>query len=389
VLLASEVIKRFKERGYGPYIGVPCSFLKPLINYVIDHEPGGYLIVNNEGEAVAIAAGIYLGGRSPVVMFQNSGLGNAVNPLTSLNYIFKIPVLLIVTWRGEPDHPDEPQHQLMGSVTERLLALLEIPYSFFPRRLEELETCLEAAAKHMGTKRTPYALIMRKDTLPAYELRTSLKTENRPVDRQLNQGSDDGPLVLRREAIATVMQSIDADTLVIATTGKTARELCEDQDRDANLYVVGSMGCASSIALGLALSRPERRIIVLDGDGAALMRLESLASVGHYGVVNLTHVILDNNAYESTGGQQTLSSSVNFSHLALACGYRTACSSASTPHLAELITAGIKTNGPHLIHFRVRQGSDPALKRPVLAPSANADRFRTAACASVPVGVLR
>ena len=386
MLSASEVVNDLKERKLGPYIGVPCSFLKPLINHLIDHEPGEYLAVNNEGEAIAVASGAYLAGRSPVVMFQNSGLGNAVNPLTSLNQVFRIPILIITTWRGEPNSRDEPQHELMGHITEQLFGLMDIPHDYFPQHTDEMEGPLNTAIRHLEARKTPYALIMRKGTLAPYELRSAVDGRTRDSGPEVEAEPDSGARVLRRDAIRTVVTGAGNDALLVATTGKTARELSEHHDRDANFYVLGSMGCASSIALGVALYQPERRVIVLDGDGAALMRLEAMASIGHYAPANLTHVILDNQSYESTGGQQTLSPTVDFTRLAIACGYRAAHSSNATQRLAEFIAEGGRTEGPHFVHFHVRTGSDPNLKRPLLAPPAIAARFRAAACSRNAVG---
>jgi phosphonopyruvate decarboxylase len=376
MLAAAEVVNYLNQHGLGPYVGVPCSFLKPLINHLIDHAPGEYLPVNNEGEAIAIASGAYLAGRRPVVMFQNSGLGNAVNPLTSLSHVFRIPILIITTWRGEPDSKDEPQHQLMGQITDRLLDLMDIRHDCFPRRTEEMGERFGVAIRHLESRQTPYALIMHKNTLAPYDVHSSVGEHARPSGKEIQTEPDSGARVLRREAIRTVLAHVDDDVLMVATTGKTARELYELQDRAANFYVIGSMGCASSIALGVALSRPTRRVIVLDGDGAALMRLEAMVSIGHYAPANLTHVILDNQSYESTGGQQTLSPTVHFPRLAINCGYRTACSSNEIRQLAEFISEAGRAAGPHLVHFRVKTGSDPNLKRPLLDPPAIAARFR-------------
>jgi phosphonopyruvate decarboxylase len=387
MVAAAEVVNHLRRHGLGPCIGVPCSFLKPLINYVIEHEPGEYLAANNEGEAIAIAAGAYLAGRSPVVMFQNSGLGNAINPLTSLNQTFKIPVLIITTWRGQPNCNDEPQHQLMGRITEPMLELMEIPHEHFPQQPDQLAACFEMAVEHLRSRKTPFAFILRKNTVAEYAL--SLPPRRRHVRNdkcKTHPDADSGERIFRREAIETLINSAPNDTLAVATTGKTARELCELRDRNENFYVVGSMGCASSIALGIALCQPKRKVIVLDGDGAALMRLEAMVSIGSYAPPNLTHVILDNESYESTGGQQTLSSSVDFPQLAISCGYQSAYSSNLRSRLAEFIAVSMTTGGPHLIHFKIRPGSDANLKRPALAPTVIAQRFRAACLQSTGSG---
>jgi phosphonopyruvate decarboxylase len=380
MLSAGSVVDYLEQHKFGPYIGVPCSFLKPLINYLIDNRPGEYLAVNNEGEAIAVASGAYLAGRKPIVIFQNSGLGNAVNPLTSLAQVFRIPILMITTWRGEPNTKDEPQHELMGQITEQMLGLMNVEHDYFPQQMVEVGERFGTALRQLEDRGRPYALIMRKDTLAPYELRRAEVSRSRPVGREMQMDSVARVPVLRREAIQIVVSSADDDVCLVATTGKISRELYELHDRDTNFYVVGSMGCASSIALGVALYQPERRVIVLDGDGAALMRLEAMVSIGHYAPANLTHVILDNQCYETTGGQRTLSPTVDFPRLAINCGYRTACSSNQPQSLATFMAEVDKSDGPHLVHFKVRTGSDPNLKRPVVAPPAIAARFRVAIC---------
>ncbi len=369
------------EHNFGPYVGVPCSFLKPFINYAIDCLELDYIAANNEGEAIAIAAGAYLAGRKPVVMFQNSGLGNAVNPLTSLTYVFRIPLLLITTWRGEPGLRDAPQHELMGMVTPSLLDLLHIKHDLFPRDDAQIEPKMKRAMEHLEESKLPYAFIMSKGVVTPYDLDETLsKEDRRPAGQILESEPMYEELMLRGEAVVIIADAADERTALVATTGKTARELAAYRDRAKNFYVIGSMGCAASLALGVALYTPGRPVIVLDGDGAALMRLEAMASIGHYQPSNLIHVILDNEVYESTGGQRTLSSGVYFPELAVACSYRTAVSTASSEGLQKFLATAIKTEGPHLIHLRIRPGSDPDLGRPSLPPPELAARFRQAVC---------
>jgi phosphonopyruvate decarboxylase len=366
------------ENGLGPFVGVPCSFLKPFINYVIDSSASEYIAANNEGEAVAIAAGAWLAGRNPVAMFQNSGLGNAVNPLTSLHYVFRIPLLLITTWRGEPGHKDEPQHRLMGEITPSLLDCLRIPHALFPEEDDQLAPRMAEAMRALETSRLPYAFIVRKGAISEYDLQSANEGGGRrnPLGRVLPPEPASGVLMLRSEAVAVIADAVDPSSLLIATTGGTARELFTLRDRAANLYVVGSMGCASSVALGVALYAKDRPVVVLDGDGAALMRLEAMVSIGHYQPANYIHVVLDNEVYDSTGGQRTLSDGVDFPGLALACGYETAASATSAKGLAQFLEAARANPGPHLIHVRIRPGSHPGLGRPTLTPPEVAARFR-------------
>lgn len=362
---ASAVADLFARAGFGPFTGVPCSFLGPLISALEAEHPDAYLAAANEGEAVAIAAGARLTGRRPVVILQNSGLGNAVNPLTSLCHTLRLPVLLLITWRGEPGHQDEPQHQLMGAITPDLLTSMRISHEEFPADRAAVGPALARAVAHMDCTGLPYAFLVHKGTLAPY---ARAQGEPRPAAASM----------LRAEAIRTVVDAAAPDTLVVATTGKTARELERDRDRPANLYVVGSMGCASSIGLGVALGAPERDVVVLDGDGAALMRLEALATIGRQVPRRLLHIILDNESYESTGGQATFSASVDLCAVALACGYSTAAEVADTVGLRAASARARAAPGPHLVRVRIRPGSDPSLGRPALAPPEAAARFATA-----------
>jgi len=370
-------IDELTERNFGPYIGVPCSFLKPFINHVIDREDLEYIASTNEGEALAIASGAYLAGRRPVVMFQNSGLGNMVSPLVSFNYVFRVPILLIATWRGEPGLADEPQHELMGEILPDLFAMLRVESECFPMNNAEIVPKLTHAVKEMEETGLPFAFILRKDTVDPYELCSVPPTIERQPARVISvRDKIDGEPPLRRKAIAVIVDTLGEECLIVATTGKTARELFEYKDRPNHFYMVGSMGCAPSLALGLALYHTKCPIVVLDGDGAALMRLEAMASIGHARPPNLIHIILDNGVYESTGGQMTISGSVNFPHIAASCGYRTACSVASLALLSEEVDRACKERGPHLIHTRIRPGSRTGLGRPTVEPREVARRFR-------------
>jgi phosphonopyruvate decarboxylase len=366
-------IDEMTARGFGPYIGVPCSFLRPFIDYVIDRDDLEYIAATNEGEALSIAAGAQLAGRKPVVMLQNSGLGNLVNPLASLTYVFKIPVLIIVTHRGEPGLHDEPQHVLMGRITTQLLDDLAVEHAAFPASDNEIETCLEHATARMAETGLPYALILRKNTVDEYTPRPREPAERRPTGR-LMAPTANAVIPSRRDAIALIAEC-SADALIIATTGKTGRELFEYTDRPSHFYVVGSMGCASSLALGIA-RETATPVIVLDGDGAAMMRLEALASIGHQAPTNLVHVILDNESYESTGRQTTIASSVHFPEIGAACGYATSRSASGESALRAALAAARAEPGPHLIHTRVGISTDAELGRPAIAPPDVAARFR-------------
>jgi len=320
MLSAPQFVEAAGRHGFSLWTGVPCSYLQPFINHVIADPSCRYVPASNEGDGVAIGAGMEIAGGRAVVMCQNSGLGNAVNPLTSLAHAHRIPLLLIITLRGEPGGTkDEPQHQLMGSITTRMLDLMEIPWEYFPTIEEEVEPCLERIVSHMLDRGLPYGLVMRKNSVAPVAIPPPLA--NRPI--RVNGASNDvSPIgATRAEMVAAVQERANERDLILTTTGYTGRELYALGDRENQLYLVGAMGCASSVGLGLAMGRSDLRTIVLDGDGAILMRMGALAAIGYVRPINLVHVVLDNGMHESTGGQCTVSPSLDLETIAGACGY--------------------------------------------------------------------
>lgn len=369
---AETFIGAARERGFGLYTGVPCSYLTPLINYTISAPGLRYVGAANEGDAVAIAAGAGLGGLRSIAMFQNSGLGNAVNPLTSLTHTFRLPVLLIITWRGEPGRaPDEPQHELMGQITPALLETLGIPWALFPETDAAVPAILDRAAEQLDRNRRPFALVMRKGSVAP----TGLEAGTRALPRDSAPVPPAARATETRAAMLTAVQAAASDRdIVVATTGYTGRELYALADRSNQIYLVGSMGCAASFGLGLALARPDRRVLVLDGDGAALMRLGAMAIIGHERPPNVVHVLIDNGQHESTGGQTTVSGTVDFCGVASACGYPAVEAVPSAVQLQEALEK--RTPGLRFLHVPVRPGIAAALPRPTLTPAQVADRLR-------------
>jgi phosphonopyruvate decarboxylase len=367
---AEQFIQAARHHGFALYAGVPCSYLRSFINYVIDAEALRYVGVANEGDAVAVAAGAELGGMRGVVMLQNSGLGNAVSPLTSLTHTFHIPLLLIVTLRGEPGGaPDEPQHELMGEITTRLFDLMDIPWTYFPREDADVAPVLDEAVASMDRTGRPFALIMRKGSVATTKLQAV--PEQRLIEPTVTSRAV--AQAQRGDILRAVQAAVAATDLIVATTGYTGRELYAADDRPNQLYMVGSMGCALSIGLGLAIAQPARRVIVLDGDGAALMRLGAFATMGYERPANLVHVLLDNGMHESTGGQTTVSGSIDFCGLAAACGYPDVAAIASPEALAAAIPAA--TQRLTFIHVPILPGV-PELPRPEMTPPEVAARLR-------------
>jgi len=364
--------------GFTLYTGVPCSYVKPFINFVIGAEELTYIGATNEGDAVAIATGAELAGKRAVVMMQNSGLGNAVSPLTSLNAVFRIPVLLIVTLRGEPGGPkDEPQHELMGAITTKMLETMNVAWDWFPTEEAQIAPALEKAIAHMTKTGLPFCLVMKKDSVAPHKLSAKPKpvAERPEVDRPTLPGaaaSAERPS--RGDALRAVQRATDANDVVIATTGFTGRELYACDDRPNQLYVVGSMGCASSIGLGMAWARPDRRVVVLDGDGAMLMRLGALATLAFEQPANLVHVLLDNEAHESTGGQSTVSHAMDLAGVAEACGYVDVARLSTTAELEAALRD--RTPGLRFVSLKTRHGVPDDLPRPTVTPREVAGRIR-------------
>ena len=376
MIQANDFILACTLRGYTFFTGVPCSFLKPLINYVIQSPDVDYIAATSEGEAVGIGAGAYLAGRRAVVMCQNSGLGNMVNPLTSLNFPFRIPLLLIITLRGEPRSNDESQHELMGQITGELLEMLRIQWDFFPDVTEKVSTVLERAENEMAKTGLPFALIMKKESMGKTDLHYDY-TKNKQ-SQAMSEGefrSKPENRMSRIESIKIIRETFCDDDAIIATTGKIGRELFTLGDTKNQLYVVGSMGCAAGIGFGIQHVKPNQRVVVLDGDGAILMKMGTLATIGSNKPARFIHVILDNESYESTGGQQSVSTSVDFCKIALACGYKKCYRADTKQNLIHAIHAVKENPGPSLIHVKVSRSSDSSLGRPTLKPFQVKERF--------------
>ena len=347
----------FKEKDLTFFSGVPDSTFKNWINFLnFKHKDMTNIIASDECEAVAIATGYHLAtNKVGVVYMQNSGLAKALDPLTSLTNkeVYSIPMLLMIGWRGEPREKDEPQHKKMGEIMLPLLRLLGIPYRLFPRNKYETNLLLQKAVEHVSTNKTPFALIMSEDIPSPVVLAGESKYE-----------------LIREEVIEFILENISKETIFISTTGKTSRELFELRkkrgEKTKDFYVTGSMGCASSIALGIALET-KKKVVCLDGDGSILMQMGSLATIGHYRPKNFYHVIFDNECHQSTGGQPTVSKTVDFTEIALSCGYKRALTITKKEELS-CITFLLNKKGSTLIVIKIKKESRPNLGRPTKTP---------------------
>ena len=370
-----------KQHGFRRGAGVPCSYFTPLVNYMTVDPELDYLSATSEGEAVAIAAGMVTAGAPAFALMQNSGLGNAVNPITSLLYIYRMPVVLLVSHRGQPGLPDEPQHELMGQITEQLSSLCGLRTHVFDP--DQFDASLTAAARDS----VPVAYVVRKGSLEGGPKAPPLHLNISSRPRSAANSGNFTPQLTREQALAEILplinRGLDGDDsrtpAVIGTTGKLSRELYELDDREGDkknrFYMVGSMGCAAGFGLGIARAKPKRPVLVLDGDGALLMKLGSLATVGYTAPSNYHHITFDNGAHESTGGQPTPSPAVDFALAALACGYQHAETVSDPSALRETVERHLAMPGPTFLRVVIKTGSRGELGRPKLSPRGCYERF--------------
>ncbi len=355
------------EKKIGFFTGVPDSLLKDFCAYIMDNSEK-HIITANEGGSIALAAGYYLStGNIPLVYMQNSGWGNAINPLTSLvdPNVYSIPMLLLVGWRGGPGIKDEPQHIRKGRITIPLLDAVGVPYSILPDSLEELKMVLENALYHMKNKNAPYALIVKKGIFEKYELKNKLGTFY-----DLN----------REEALKLVVNELNSQDIIISTTGMLSRELFEyreflKQGHEKDFLTVGSMGHSSKIALGIALNKSERNVYCLDGDGAVIMHMGALAIIGQKKPKNFKHIIFNNGAHDSVGGQPTAGFDIDFPAIAKACGYKTTLKVEKKNEVKEKMNLLKSSEGPAILEIRINKGSRKDLGRPTTTPIENKEKF--------------
>jgi len=365
VITAQQFIEPARETGFDFWAGVPCSFLGPLIDYTGAADGLRYVGAANEGDAVALATGAALAGHRAVAMMQNSGLGNAVSPLTSLNQVFRIPLLLIISLRGEPGSADEPQHELMGRITLPLLDTMEIGWDWFPDRASEVGPVLQEAVSRMDTTARPFALVMKKGTVAPFPATPEAPRGAAELAAAPAPGAPAAARPRRQDVLLDVVAATpESETVLVASTGYCGRQLYAVQDRANHFYMVGSMGCAASLGLGLSLALPGKSVIVIDGDGAALMRMGNMATVGACAGDNFYHLLLDNHVHESTGGQATVSGRLDFPAIARACGYRSVTRAGARPDIARYL----QTASPSMLYVETLPGVPGGLPRPSIRP---------------------
>ena len=361
-------IEKLRENGIDCFAGVPDSLLKNICAYITDHFDAQHnIIAANEGAAVGLAAGHYLAtGQPACVYMQNSGEGNIINPLASLTdpEVYNIPVLLLIGWRGRPGVHDEPQHVKQGKVTTGLLNTMGINFDVLSKEEDKAEKQISKAVAALKNKDV-YALVIEKDTFEDYMLQNVEKND----------------LTMSREvAIQTVAAALGEKDCIVSTTGMISRELFEyraarNQGHERDFLTVGSMGHASQIALGIAMAKTDRKVWCFDGDGAAIMHMGSMAIVANKAPHNYVHVVFNNGAHDSVGGQPTVGLKIDLPAVAKAVGYPQTYSVSTKDELEKLLTSSFfhqtSFGGPILIEVRVKKGNRKDLGRPTTTPIQN------------------
>lgn len=346
------------------FCGVPDSTLSAFGHYLSEHASESHDIAVNEGNAIGLAIGYHVAsGKVPLAYMQNSGLGNAINPLTSLAdpLVMSIPMILLIGWRGQPGKKDEPQHAKQGLITTSLLDDLGIAHEILD--INNPGQQISRIVTNARESNQPYALLVEPEMFEPY------KTPDEALDD-----------MTREAAIQTIADALGDHDAIVSTTGKTSRELFEHRDQtknvhDKDLLVVGGMGHASSIAYGIAKQKPTRNIFVIDGDGAALMHLGALPFIGSNRPKNLYHFVINNGAHESVGGQPTVARKVELAAIAAAAGYHKVYTVRSHEELEKLVGSIANERGPVFIEVLTNTSSRPDLTRPTISPVDNKRAF--------------
>jgi phosphonopyruvate decarboxylase len=367
-MLSPEFFFRvLKKKRINFFSGVPDSLLKNICAYITDNTTDkDHIIAANEGNALSLGIGYHLATNElPLVYMQNSGLGNIINPLLSLadTDVYAIPMLLMIGWRGEPNVKDEPQHKKQGRVTLDLLESMGIKYQILSSNTSnaEAEKIVQEAVRYAQKNNTPYALVVRKGSFESYKLKNDIK--------------GDFPL-LREQAIKLIVDSLSEKDIVVATTGVTSRELFEyretlSQGHEKDFLTVGGMGHANQIALGIALQKSDRQVFCFDGDGAMLMHMGSLAINANTRCGNFKHIIFNNGAHDSVGGQPTVAYKIDVEAIANAVGYDKVLQANNEYEIKNALKELQQFNGMVLLEIRVNKGFRSDLGRPTTTPIEN------------------
>jgi len=356
-----------KRNNVDFFTGVPDSLLKDFCLFVEDTvSEKNHIIAANEGNAIGLAAGYHLATSGlPLVYMQNSGLGNAINPLTSLvdPKVYGIPMILLIGYRGEPTIPDEPQHLKMGQVTLKVLDAIGVPYECLSLNPEIIEKSVLRLIKKAKKEKCAVALVVKKGTFSKYT--SEVEVKDLEMSREL--------------ALEMILDQCQPDDIVVSSTGKLSRELYEARERrkqshSKDFLTVGSMGHSSQIALGISMNK-STRVICIDGDGSVIMHLGSLAINGKHAPKNFVHIVMNNACHESVGGQPTVGFDIDIVNIAKSCGYKRAVSVDNSSKLIECLHEILSENGPSLLEVRINRRSRKDLGRPKSSPADNKDAF--------------
>jgi len=365
----SDFYDDLSSQGITFFTGVPDSLLKNICSYISDNvSPTNHVIAANEGGAISLAIGRYLATKElSLVYMQNSGEGNALNPLISLadKEVYKIPMLLLIGWRGKPGEKDEPQHVKQGKITLDLLKVLGIPYELLPKNKEDAKSILAKTINSIKQTSITHALIVEKDSFEPYT----------PKNKLLETYT-----LTREESLKKLILLLDNESVVVSTTGKTSRELFELRDKlgqnhSQDFLTVGGMGHSSQIALGIALSKPKKQVFCFDGDGSIIMHMGSLAIIGTQSPKNFRHIIFNNGSHESVGGQPTAGFKVSFTEIARACNYKLVLKAKTLEEIEKGFIKLKKHDGPTLLEILIKNGSRKDLGRPTNSPRDNKKEF--------------
>lgn len=358
------------KNGFHDYVGVPDSLLKNFCSYITDHA-SSHIISTNEGSALAYASGQYLKNNYPsVVYLQNSGFGNLINPLLSLNdeKVYSIPALLIIGWRGEPGVSDEPQHIKQGEIMIQLLNSLNLDYCVMDSNSSATDI-VQMAANYLKDKKKPFAILVKKNTFSSYVCKS-----------QVSFIKNFDSLPLREEILDALIKNIDNKSLFITTTGYCSREIYElretlNQSHSRDFMTVGSMGHVLSIAHGICSKEKNKKVFCIDGDGSLLMHMGALSLNHILKPKNLFHILINNGSHDSVGGQDTNAFSVDFARLSKALGYKQYFSSISIQDINDQAPDIICAEGPIFWEILSKKGSRENLGRPKSTPKENLKEF--------------
>jgi phosphonopyruvate decarboxylase len=371
VVNVDNFFSSLKHSGVEFFSGVPDSLLKDICAYITDNTSSeNHIISANEGNAISIAIGYHLATKKvPLVYLQNSGLGNIINPLLSLADpdVYSIPMILLIGWRGEPSINDEPQHIKQGKVTTDLLNAMKVPYEVLSSETtsEEADQIVKKIVIKAGNLNTPYALLVKKRAFQSYKLK---------LDKYYKRD------LFREEVIEIIINALNPDDIVVSTTGVASRELFEyrtkkSQSHEKDFLTVGGMGHASQIALGISLFRKNRTVFCIDGDGALIMHMGALAVNANNAGDNFMHIVINNCAHDSVGGQPTVGDKIDIRGIATSAGYRWSKKVSTIEEIIKAIQEMIKVKGPALLEIQVKKGFRKDLGRPTINPKENKKSF--------------